>query len=168
MYRLDLFLETFDNLPWCCCWMESTLCASEQKPCCLICIGYLHPSFSLASSLYVQGTTVDIAAIFILLTRGRVTHHRLFFLRKPLWCSSLSLSISFSLSLSLSLFELWLFFIDRTAGDMTGKRLREWIVTRSKGPQARTRTLGRCSKDKASVRGTSDRWAKRCPPPPMF
>ena len=87
--------------------------------------------------------------------------------KAPLMFFSLSLYLFLSLSLSLSL-SFGCFFIDRTAGDMTGKRLREWIVTRSKGPQARTRTLGRCSKDKASVRGTSDRWAKRCPPPPMF
>lgn len=59
--------------------------------------------------------------------------------------------------------ELWLFnsffwhlfgFIDRTASEMTGNKMRERGATSSKGPQAGTWIQSRCSEDKASLQGT--------------
>ena len=41
-----------------------------------------------------------------------------------------------------------------TAKNMTGNSMREGGVTCSKGPQARTRSQGRCTEDKASAHGT--------------
>ena len=47
-------------------------------------------------------------------------------------------------------------FIDRTASEMTGNRMR-WrgSVARSKGPQPGTWAWGHCSEDKAAVHGTA-------------
>ena len=56
-------------------------------------------------------------------------------------------------------------FIDRTASEITGDRVREKRgATHSKGPQARTRTRSHCSEDMGHLLHQLSYWAPRVPP----